>query len=98
MKDQLATFREEISKQVTDIRQEVNEKVSEIEEKQEEISDVQSILDCRVDKLEGELRAMKDLIGKQNSSPQNIDTTKASDIEIDDFLHYQQVTNYILSD
>ena len=84
VKDQLTNFREEIRIQLTDIRQEVHEKVSVIEIKQDEISDVQSILDCRVDKLEEDMKAMRDLIGRQGLGSQSDISHNSTNDEIDD--------------
>ena len=62
MKSQLSVFKAEVKTQIDEIRQEVNERVTGVEDRQSELSDVNSILDCRIDKLEEELHLMKNLL------------------------------------
>ena len=52
IQEQLTVVRDEIKEQITGVREEFQVKVSGLDEKQTEISDVQSIMDCRVDKIE----------------------------------------------
>ena len=59
MKEQITLVREEMKAELSAVRNEVQDKVEDLGEKQKEISDVQSILDCRVDKLEEELKKLK---------------------------------------
>ena len=59
MKEQITLVREEMRAELSAVRNDVQDKVEDLGEKQKEISDVQSILDCRVDKLEEELKKLK---------------------------------------
>lgn len=67
IQEQLAVFREEVRKEIAVVRNEVKDQIDNLEDKQTEMSDVQTILDCRIDKLEEELKAMRDLTAKDNS-------------------------------
>ena len=61
IQSQLSDFRKEIDEKVTGIREEVDERISNIEQKQNESSDVQSIMDCKVDKLENDMKTLKEM-------------------------------------
>ena len=67
IQEQLAVFREEVRKEIAVVRNEVKDQIDNLEDKQTEMSDVQTILDCRIDKLEEELKAMRDLTAKDRS-------------------------------
>ena len=61
IQEQLTVVRSEIKEQITGVRVEFQEKLVEIDEKQAVMSDVQSILDCRVDKIEEELKILREM-------------------------------------
>ena len=79
MKQQLTEFREEIRREIFNVREEFIEKVSTLEDKQNEMGDIQSIMDCKVDKLEEELRAMVELVESQRNGPRNGASTEEND-------------------
>ena len=81
IQEQLSGFREEVRKELNLVREEVKEQVSNLEEKQTEISDIQTIFDCRIDKLEEELKAMKYLTVRKDSG---LASSSTDDSEIDD--------------
>ena len=83
MKEQLTAFRQEIRRELAEVREEVQEKVTVLEDKQNEMSDIQSIMDCRVDKMEEEMTLLKELIGNQHTSVPNV-ATAGQNAEIDD--------------
>ena len=56
---QVTAVREEIKDNISEVKVEVDDQIKDVKEKQNEMSDVQSVLDCRVDKLEEELRSLK---------------------------------------
>ena len=55
MKEELKIVRKELKDEVATIVNKVDEKVVALEDKHSEMCDVQSVLDCRVDKLEEEI-------------------------------------------
>ena len=74
MKEQITLVREEMRAELSAVREDFEEKVEDLGEKQKEISDVQSFLDCRVDKLEEELKKLKQVprteINDTDSAPE----------------------------
>ena len=61
MKTQFMEFRKEIDEKVSMVREELSEEISNLDQKQKELGDVQSIMDCRVDKLENDIRAIREM-------------------------------------
>ena len=82
---QVMAVREEIKDNIDDVKVEVDDKLKDIKEKQNEISDVQSVLDCRVDKLEEELKSLKQY--PENEKPE-IHSKAQSDTEIKELVEY----------
>jgi len=80
MKEQLTAFRQEIRRELAEVREDVQKKVNVLEDKQNEMSDIQSIMDCRVDKMEEEMTLLKNLIGSQHTKV----ATEGQNAEIDD--------------
>ena len=62
VKEQLVAVREEISEELTTVRNELHEKVEDLEKKHNEASDVQSVFDCRMDKIEEQIKTLKEVI------------------------------------
>ena len=52
IKAKLARVREELSEKVTEVREEFKSKVTVLEQKQSELSDVKSVMDSKVEKLQ----------------------------------------------
>ena len=68
IKSQLAEVREELDEKVKEVREEFQGKVTVLEQKQTELSDVQSVMDCKVDKLEEEIKILREM-SKNNTIP-----------------------------
>ena len=59
--EQISTIREEMDEKVTAVREEFANKFLAIDQKHSEVSDVQSVLDCKVDRLEEEIKTLREL-------------------------------------
>ena len=68
IKAQLVEVREELGEKVTEVREEFQSKVSVLEQKHNELSDVQSVIDSKVDKLEEEMKTLREM-SKINKIP-----------------------------
>ena len=82
---QVAAVREEIKDNLGELKVEVDDKIKDVNDKQNEISDVQSVLNCRVDKLEEELRSLKQ--DSKNEEPGNCSKVQ-SDTEIKELVEH----------
>ena len=86
IQEQLTVVRDEIKEQITGVREEFQEKVSGLEEKQTEISDVQSIMDCRVDKIEEELKILREMSQNQGNQGHASDFSSDNNEHVEDTI------------
>ena len=85
VKKQITVASEEIKEEIVEVRKEVDSKLTSVEVKQNEMSDVQTILDCRVDKLEEEIKSLKQ---DSRSEPGNLNKTVENDTEVAGLVEY----------
>ena len=78
IKSQLAEVREELEERVVEVREEFQGKVAVLEQKQTEMSDVQTVIDCKVDKLEEEIKTLREMT-KNNPIPSDERSIEPSD-------------------
>ena len=87
IKKEITVAREVIKEEIVVLRDEVDTKVSNIEKKQTEMSDIQSIFDCRVDKLEEEIKSLKHDSKSDSKGSGNLNTAE-NDAEIAGLVEY----------
>ena len=63
---------------VSAVKEELENRLSEVDKKQTEMCDIQSTLDCKVDKLEEEIRLLKEM-SKHRHSENQCDFSDTSD-------------------
>ena len=81
IKEQVAAAKDEMKEELTTVKNELNDKVDGLEKKQSEVSDVQSVLDCRIDKLEDEMKTLKHAAKSKNNLESETNSDEA-DAEI----------------
>lgn len=80
IKEQLTSIRAEVDEKVAAVREEFENKISDVEGKHTEMSDIQSVLDCKVDKLEEEMKTLRDMT-KNRFSDRQSDPTEGNSLD-----------------
>ena len=84
IKEHLTSIRAEVDEKVSAVREEFENKISAVEGKQTELSDVQSVLDCKVDKLEVEIKTLREMTKNRFSDIQSDPTEGNSFDNVED--------------
>ena len=94
IKSQLAEAREELNEKVVEVREEFQGKVMVLEQKQTELSDVQSVIDCKVDKLEEEIKTLREM-SKNKTIPTDDRSIEPNDAVGDTTENSEDITQLV---
>ena len=94
IKAQLTEVREELDVKVTEVKEEFQSKVAVLEQKQYELSDIQSVIDGKVDKLEEEMKTLREM-SKSNKIPsdepdETVDDNSKNSEDISQLVNFAQ--------